>query len=162
MNDLLNDFKKITVSTLEKPNHIILNKNKNKLSKKKDNSIYYRNQKNSKKQNILSGLQNDKSKIYKLERQRARQLLREQKKENKKRRKNNASFKKKKTHQNQSKKITFCMGNNRVKEYVCTGLEEHKDITHFNSGYETDDEGHGSRPFEIREMPEINLDELFN
>lgn len=160
MNDLLSEFKNITVSTLEKPNYVILNKNK--LSKKKENDIYYRNQKNSRKQNILSGNQNDKSKKYKLERQYARQLLREQKKEKKKRRKSGVSFKKKKKHQNQSKKITFCMGNNKVKEYVCAGIEEYQKTTHFNSGYETDDEGHGSRAFEIREMPEINLDELFN
>ena len=36
MNQLLNDFKKIEVSTLEKPERIILNKN-NRLSKKKNN-----------------------------------------------------------------------------------------------------------------------------
>lgn len=154
MNQILNDLKKIEVSTLEKPERIILNKN-NRLSKKKNN-IKYRNQKTSKKQNIISGFNNDKLQKYKNERIKERYLLRKKRKQ---RKKENNSFKKQKKNKNISKKITFCMGNNKVKEYVCTGLEEYKQTTNFNDGYTSDYE---SEPFEIKEMPEINLDELFN
>jgi hypothetical protein len=156
MNSLLNDCKHIQVSTLEKPEIVILKKNQNILSKR-NRANNYNSNKLSKKKYISINIQDKKGKKekYKGERVRERQLF-------KKKKRAYNSLKKKKRNLIRSKKISFNMTDNKVKEYVCCGLGEFQKTTSFSDGYETDNEGEYSNKFEIREMPEINLDELFN
>lgn len=148
MNSLLNDFKQIKVSTLEKPDKIILKK-RHILSKRNRVNNYNGSKLSKKNKNKY------KKEKYQSERLRERQLLRDRKRAH-------SSLKKKRRNLNRSKKISFNMTNNKVKEYVCRSLDEYQKTTMFSDGYDTDDESECSNKFEIREMPEINLDELFN
>lgn len=148
MNSLLNDFKQIQVSTLEKPDKVILKKRN--IQSKRNRVNNYNGSKLSKKNKNKY-----KKEKYQSERLRERQLLRDRKKAYN-------SLKKKRRNLNRSKKISFNMTNNKVKEYVCRSLDEYQKTTRFSDGYDTDDESECSNKFQIREMPEINLDELFN
>lgn len=144
MNSLLDDFKQVKVSTLHKPNKIILSKKKN--------NIHYNSQINSKKKKIIVGCENNKYNKYKQIRIKERKLLRQKKKQKK-----YNSIKKKK-NKNKSKKILFNIKNNKVKKYICSTLNTN--LPQFN-GYESDDESELPYKLQIREMPDIDINDLF-
>ena len=144
MNNL---FKSVDVSSNEKKRTFLLKKqNINSKSRKKK----YSYQKDSKKNNIRFGYQ-DKEKKYKLERDYERRKRRKQSIKNR-------------NPKHKSRKIRFNMNKNKTKEYNCYTLD-YQETTRFTdnnieNGYESDTE-EIQNGLQIREVPEINLDDLF-